>query len=321
MITAILFICAYAYSGSDPYTTSSEEPTPPALTLSATACDSEAKARLPIVIRLRLHNQTQSRITSIFPMSNPEILWELSVLALKSKDGRLMILEHTGGVADFVNSTAPPPDCEFPAGAEQVVDKVFFPCVQVPASRVASGRSLDDRLEPVMPGVYDAWAEVRLPDGSRLVSNSFSLTIREPEGVDREAVERITARHFAFLAGQDWPSEPADYSREFNGRVNVSRFRQLQEVADSFPTSSYAEWIRIWKLFHHGSWEESIRFAREHRSFCLSDNLLLTVAQRSFEAREYQRCRGVLEELLREHPEGDCRAYAVDLLNRVGNRP
>jgi len=103
--------------------------------------------------------------------------------------------------------------------------------------------------------------------------------------------------------------------------VDLSRYKELQDILDNHPESTYAEWIRFWKLYHQGPWDQALTYAREHREFPLSDNLMFWVAQKYFGQKEYDRSREIVTELFRDFPDTDTRARVLVLQEKLTKKP
>ena len=148
------------------------------------------------------------------------------------------------------------------------------------------------------------------------------------EGNDAEAKERIGLSELTFLEGRAAaPDESCYHGGKWWKKVDVSRFGKIQKILEDYPDSEYAEWIRFWKLYHHGPVDDGIEYAREHRDFPLSDNLMLRMAERLFhqagkyDRATYNRVRELVAELLRDFPDGDTRAEALRLQEKLIKKP
>ena len=124
------------------------------------------------------------------------------------------------------------------------------------------------------------------------------------------------------------PSNPAYYEGgKTREGADLSRYKEIQDILEQYPGSSYAEWIRFWKLYSLGTVEEATQYAREHPEFPLSDNLVLHKAERLFhqagkhDKATYDRVRILLDDLLRDFPDGDTRAQALLLQEKLTKKP
>ena len=124
------------------------------------------------------------------------------------------------------------------------------------------------------------------------------------------------------------PSNPAYYEGgKTREGADLSRYKEIQDILEQYPGSSYAEWIRFWKLYSLGTVEEATQYAREHPEFPLSDNLVLHKAERLFhqagkhDKATYDRVRILLDDLLRDFPDGDTRAQVLLLQEKLTKKP
>lgn len=230
---------------------------------------------------------------------------------LEPVEGPTIAIRYRGGA--LAEYPEPIEIHDFPSGQTISVDRIY--------SLVVPGRR-SGQFDFVRPGQYEARVEVAFLRGETLTSNEFTLRIAEATGVDRQARDRIQFVHVAFLEGRDSGLDPSNFDgREFAGRVNVSRFGELQKIMEGFPDSTYARWIRFWKLYHHGPIEDAIGFARNNVDFPLADNLMLHLADAQFNARNFARSRELLRELSERWPDGDTRTPARRLEEKLDRKP
>ncbi len=156
----------------------------------------------------------------------------------------------------------------------------------------------------------------------KLASDSFQLTIKPAVGADAPASELVRFRHAGFLEGRDVSVKKSNYDgRKYDGKVDVSRFGEIQKILEAHPDSTYAEWISFWKVYHMGPIDDAVRYAREHKDFPLADNLMFHMAEVRFHKKEYGRARELASELLRDFPDGDTRARVLELQEKLRKKP
>lgn len=278
----------------------------------------ELVERAPLVIRVVVRNLGGAPIMTVHSGEGLSALVRYAELVLTQGE-RVYRVSYTGGPSP--NTPLPPFDSPLAPGEAIEVERVFSLVVQAPPPPRWAG-DLRELYQFVSPGTYTAHVELAVGRGEKLASPDFALTVLEAQGIDAEARDRVEFRHVDFLEGHDRPLDESDYDgRKWHGKVDVSRFGELQKILDHYPESTYAEWIRFWKLYHHGPWDEALQYAREHRDFPLSDKLMLRVGEKLFGEKEFDRSREVVGELLRDFPEGDTRQRALELQARLANKP
>jgi len=151
------------------------------------------------------------------------------------------------------------------------------------------------------------------------VSDRLELVVKEATGALAEARDKITLGHLNFLEGRDVPPDETYYHvGKLWKKVDVSRFQDIQSIADKFPDSDYAAWIRFWKVYHHASEEEALAYARQHAGFPLSDNLMFRVVQRmADDDARHDEATALLSELEQLFPEGDTASRARALREKL----
>lgn len=275
----------------------------------------------PVLVSLFLKNVGHSDIFLPFPPEEGHQLGTHTTLMLTDEMGRVRTVKYE-------RKGAPPLPCGvarfFPLkpGDEVVGDYVVA---------LAFLRKNEERLyvtEIAPPGRYTAQFQLRLAGGVQLSSAKFELNVVKPEGEEAKARDRIGLFHLAFLEGRDAaPEESYYHGGTWWRKVDVSRFQEIQKILDDFPNSSYAKWIRFWKLYHHGPIDDALEYARNNRDFPLCDNLMLHMAEGLFnragkyDRSAYDRVRKLVAELLRDFPNGDTRAKALDLRQKLTKKP
>lgn len=295
------------------------------LILEAELDTTEVLERLPLVARLTIRNTGKESVDIRFLQRNAGAIKRYSALVLANGED-VYRLTFVGGpqpnmpLIGAVHPLAP--------GASIVVGRVISLIVRTfPA--LGSGEHDDwHRYKPLVPGLYTGHFEVDVAPGLRLVSNDFELTIVEAQGINRKARDEIAFRHVSFFEGREAGREEY-YHRGGKTQygVDVSGFKELQDILDNYPNSTYAEWIRFWKLYHHGPVEDALQYARDNRDFPLSDNLMLRMAEGlcnqagKYDRATYNRVRQLVAELLRDFPDGDTRAQVLVLQKRLTKKP
>ena len=285
----------------------------------------EVLERCPVVAKLTVRNTSDTTIQTIFPLNDVELIAIRASLMLRDEQGRLYVLRYRGGpIAEY---PAPIADHGLPPGALLSIDRLFSLVVRTPAPPRWAGR-VSERYKFLEPGSYTGHVEVALLGSEKLISNEIELTILEAVGFDKESRDQIQFRHVGFFEGRDPPLKESHYKGgKTRYGVDLTRFKEVQHILDNYPDSAHAEWIRFWKLYHHGPFEDALRYAREHRDFALSDNLILRMAEKLFnqagnyDRATYNRARELVVELLRDFPDGDARARTEVLQAKLTNKP
>lgn len=289
--------------------------------LSLSAYSPESVERCPIVFRMVVSNNSHNAIMGPLKPDDESGAQRLCVVTIRDGFGRSNnIAVRSGSGGPHVLSTAPVLDIPFPPGASLAFDCIVVPIIRMapPPRWAGEPQELYAYLEP---GTYTIQAGIYWGAEEELRSNEVEVRIAAVDPSHSGARDRLKYAHAGFFVGDDHPSITEDYARETNGRINVSRFKDIQGILEQFPASPYAEWIRFWKLHHHGPKEDMLRYAREHPEFPLSDNLMLRVADGLFEAGRHGESREVVEELLRLYPNGDTKQPAERLKEKLRNRP
>jgi hypothetical protein len=294
------------------------------LVLEAELYSADILERLPLVAKLILRNVGDEVLHTRFSDRNVEIVARYSALVLTDGE-RVYRLTYIGGPQP--NIPLQPADEPLPPRASIVVERVLSLILRTrpPRRSVVKG---DDLYKFIPPGLYTGHFEVNALPEKKLVSDHFQLRILEAQGVDAQVRDLIQFRHVGFLEGRDVPLDEAVYrgGRSRHG-ADWTRYREIQEILEKYPDSTYAEWIRFWKLYYHGPVEDALQYAREHRDFPLADNLMLRVAEGLFnqagkyDRAAYDRGRELVAELLRDFPDGDTRARALELQRKLTKKP
>lgn len=296
-----------------------------AITLEARAYSETVVERTPLIVRLSLRNNSDATIMTAFPPHQQDLLADHVSLVLRDEQGHVFELTYRGG--PWICATALTPSHPLNPGDVRQVDRLVSLIVRTPPPPRWAGLSVE-RYKFLPPGSYGGYFQLHLPHGKKLVSNEFWLTILEAKGIDAMARDSVEFGHAGFLEGREAGS--TEYYRrggKTRDGVDVSRFKELQDILDDFPDSPYAEWIRFWKLYHHGPVENALQYAREHPDFPLSDNLMLHMAEGLFHSATkhdratYDRVRELVAELLRDFPDGDTRAQTLALKEKLTKKP
>lgn len=280
----------------------------------------ESVERCPIVLRASLTNGDASPVSGpLLPADLESFRRLISVLITDEQRHITRLPIQWGTSGPHVTQVEPPMDFEFPSGGTISADLVIAPIIQSPPPPRWAGKS-EERFAFLAPGSYNIRIEIYWGENKEIRSESIGLRILPANEADAIARDRLAYRHTAFLTGGDSPPTLADYERDSGGRVDLSRFRELQSILVDFPNSSYAAWIRFWKLHYHGPERDMLRYARDHRDFPLSDNLMMGAAEACFQKREYGLARETVDELLRLFPDGDTKSSAERLRSQLPER-
>lgn len=291
------------------------------LALSAAPYDTHLIERVPLIFKLTLANTCDDPVDIYYGPKALILMEKWATLHVTDEEGRSHELSYFGGRVQ-ARYRVPIPTPLKPGDAIER-DCIRSLLIREPPPPRWAG-DLRGLLEPLPAGRYRAHVELPHLRGAKIVSNEFDITVVQAQGVDANAGHRIGKEHFDFFEGRDHPSDVDFYDgRKWWKKVDVSRFGQIQEILDDYPDSTYADWIRFWKVYHHGRVEEGLRYARAHPDFPLSDNLFLRKVEglvNKAGKRDFDTLRQVqtlVDELLRDFPEGDTRAAAVELKARV----
>ncbi len=291
------------------------------INLSLSAYSLESVERCPIVFRVVISNNGNNAIIGPLKPDDEFDARRLCAVTIRDSSGRSNIIAvKSGSGGPHVLSTAPVLDIPFPPGAVLAFDCIVVPIIRMAPPPRWAGEA-HELYAYLAPGTYTLQAGIYWGAEEELRSNEVEVRIVAAEPSYAGARDHLKYTHAGFLAGDDRPSVTEDYARETNGRINVSRFKEIEGILEQFPSSPYAEWIRFWKVYHHGPMEAMLRYAREHPEFPLSDNLMLRAADGLFEADRHGESREVVEELLRLFPNGDTRQPAERLREKLRNRP
>jgi hypothetical protein len=296
-----------------------ESAPPTTLVLQALPQQAEVVEKLPLVVKLTILNAGEDTLYTPFRDCRDAGMITRYTTLMVARGDRTYTIDYLGGPKASI--PVPPADRPFGGGASLTVERVFSLVMRSPPPQRWAGDPTE-LMSFLPPGDYSAHAELFIPPDQKIVSDQFEFKVTEAGGAERDARDLISIRHVDFLEGQDRPLDEGDYDgRKSHGKVDVSRFGELQRILVDFPDSTYAKWIRFWKLYHHGPVDAALEYAREHRDFPLSDNLMLHVAEGLFSDKQYGRSREVLAELVRDFPDGDTHARAVALQEKLTKKP
>lgn len=273
---------------------------------------------LPIVVRLTVTNNGDSDEPVRFDAGTTEGLLAYSSAFLEDAAGTTYRLSHTAGPQ--ASTVALPARFTLEPKQSVSAEMLALPVVRKPLDRW-SGKELDT-FEFAKAGTYEVHYKAEVRPGLVLISNRISIELQTAVGVDAKARERLTIAVAGFFEGRDAPPDEASYhDGKWWRRVDVSRFQEVQRILEDFPNSEYAEWIRFWKVHHHGAPRDAIEYARTHSGFPLADNLMLRAAEQFFNAGEYAQARTTLTELDVRFPDGDARHLAGRTRKHLANKP
>ncbi len=274
---------------------------------------------LPLVVRVTLANICESPVETWYYADSAGLMERWAVIVAEDVEGDVFRLDYVGGVGARVSVPVPMPLVN---GAPLVKDFVRSLICREKPPRQWAGKSRD-LLRFLPPGSYVAHLEVPHMGGTTLISNDFRFEVVRAQGADAGAKDDLRIAHADFFEGRDRPADEGMYDgRRWYKTVDVSRFGEIQKLLEDYPDSVYAEWIRFWKVYHHGSPEEVLGYARAHRDFPLGDDLMLRViVQLSNDDEQAQRALELLDELSELFPEGDTRAAALRLKEKLSKKP
>lgn len=278
--------------------------------------DTEVLEFLPLVAQVKVTNICPNPRPSYYRQADPHNLERWSVLHAKRSDGDSYALTYVGGVQP--SETAPIP---LPVAPGETMQTTFVRSLVIrqPPPRRWAG-DLRDLLQLLPPGEYVAHCEAPASPGRKLVSNEFEFVVATAKGVDAAARERLKMSCVDFFEGRDVPPDQGCYDgAPWRGKVDVSRFGEIQKILDDFPESDYATWIRFWKLYHHGSAPDALTYAREHKDFPLSDNLLLRKAQQCMNGGDHSAGTELVDEILAAYPDSDVLPQARELRKKLSH--
>jgi hypothetical protein len=276
--------------------------------------------RLPVVVKLTIKNIGAESIAIRFSARDVSQIDQYISLVLTAGGKELRIARVTG-----VRGTMTSMPAIFPLapGAAIALDWCVTPLSAKPLKRNFAGSRLD-HYSFVSPGAYKGKFQLDAGTGEILSSNEFELRIQEASSTNARAGEMLKKEHLRFLEGVDVPPDEECYRSGRPWRkVDTSRFHEIQKIADQFPDSEYAAWIKFWQVYHHGSVDEGIEYARAHRELPLADNLFLHKVQKlvleagKSDSIAYDRADELLEELRRDFPDSDTEAASQVLKDRL----
>jgi len=278
----------------------------------------------PLVAKVTVQNQGNETVFG--PLSDRRAGSLTSLLSLVLTDERehvyrIRLADAAVTGAPYGYSGASANDLPFRAGAVLTQDVVIpLGARRAPPPRWAG--NLRELYEFFPPGTYRLHFEVYLFGDQKLISNELELVIRKAEGEEAQGRERLSYRHIGFFSGRDVSIKKSNYDgRKYDGKVDVSRFGEIQKILEEHSDSAYAQWIRFWKLYHMGPIDDAVQYAREHEDFPLADNLMFRMAEVYYQKQDYERARQLAAEVLRDFPNGDTRQRAIDLQEKLRKKP
>jgi len=271
----------------------------------------------PLVAKISVLNNGSTPVETILRAKTPGLFERRVHLELSASDGTQYILYYFGGSQANIQILRGPDGYGFLRPQQAVtVDRRF--------SLIVRGTEKPHKYAYYFlpPDTYTGEFVVEYKPGDTIRSEPFQLTISKAQGVDAKARDAVKLRHVGFLEGRDPPMSKAAYrgGRSRHG-ADYSRFKELQDTMTNFPDSTYAKWIRFWKLYHHGPIDDALQYAQDHPDFPLSDNLMLRMAGNLFGSKQYARCRKVVNEMAKLFPDGDCVARRIELEEKLTKKP
>lgn len=278
------------------------------LVLQARLYSQQVVERLPLVIELRLQNRGTRAVECDIGLDRWALMADRSTVELRDASGDLLGLYYRGGLISALKVAK----TELAPGEEVVVDRIVSPLAL--ESSTATYRF-------VGPGEYTGHVKLQVGGAEEVISNEFSVQIVKAIGEDARVRDRIGVKQMSYLEGSHWPTD-----RVVNGeqkgyeRRDAEMFAVLQEILDEHPETTYAQWIRFWKLYHQGPTDKAVRFAREHRDFPLSDNLLFRVAQRAASAGDLDKATELARTLEEDFSTSDSGAHVQLLHEKIAEK-
>lgn len=289
------------------------------LRVSASLHKSVVVDRCPLIVTMSVVNNSRSPVRERFSPRTTDYLLSNARLLVTGPDRRVYQLSWDGGQPDEgMYAPVYTLDPKKPVRVDWILPAVI------------STRDKHRGIQYEFLPTGDYTGRVRLPvQGGTIESNEFTFTIEKPRDCDVEARDSITVVHAAFFQGKGSAQSYADY---LNGKAprrgaSHARYEELERILKTHPDSPYAGWIRFWKLYHHGSVDDAVEWCRGHRDFPLADNLMLHKAETLFNSagkhdrRTYSRVRKLVDDLLRDFPDGDTRARAIELQQKLTRKP
>lgn len=287
---------------------------PECIKLSVKPYNQEVLDGLPLLMKITLANKCEVPVSTYYHGNSTYLIEEWAVLLLTSEDGDTFKLNYFGGP---VRARRPAIEYILEVGRELCTDarrSLLFR--GTPPARWAG--DLREFLHFIPAGRYFGHVELPQPRGDKIISNQFEFRVIQAAAVDKEARKHIGTYQVDFFEGRDIPPDESYYhGGSWWKKVDVSRFQEIQKILVDFPDSTYAEWVRFWKVYHHGPAEEALGYARAHPDFPLSDNLMLRIAEGFASKDEDERAGGILNELERLFPDGDAAARGAALRERL----
>jgi hypothetical protein len=278
-----------------------------AILVAATPVSRELPEACPFVVRVTLKNPGVHNIDTTLDVHDLVALDEATSLQLTASDGQVHRVFYTG--KPQANRYSLPVKQFIMAGTVVEFDRVFMP--------ISWGRRQGAySYEFIPPDDYSAKVVVAYRSEHVVSSDPFALRLTNPTGNDKAARQIVSVEIAAFMCGGE-PLSQAD------GRKRVV----LEQLLNDHPGSHYAEWISFWKLYHYGPIEDALSHARAYRDFPLSDNLMLHMAEGLFEnagkydRATYDRVRELVDELQKLFADGDTKARADELREKLMHKP
>jgi len=256
----------------------------------------EIPERCPFVVTVAIENRSDADVRTILDIGSPTDLRAATFLTLRALDGTEYSI-HCAGTPQ-ANVYRLPSGKTLSAGSSITFDRVFLP--------ISWGR-INERSRYqyayVEPGTYVGQIAINYDVGHNALSNEFAVTIVSLSGEGGLLCNNLPLELAPFLVGGEPPGQASGEARE-----------ALELLLKNQPDSLHARWVRFWKVYHHGTEEEALAYARQHADFPLSDNLMFRVAQHvANDDSRHDDAVALLAELERVFPDGDAafRAKAV----------
>lgn len=283
-------------------------PDQPVAALKATLCEENVPERLPLVLRLEFSNPLDEVLEVEFLPERGYLIGEWARIRAINRDGAVYELSYKSGLTL--------------CGVYMTLKRVLAPSsfirgdyIQPLVYEKRATRQEPQSWQFLPPGRYRAVVIVSGASPDRTyTSNEFEFEVVAATGEAAEAAKLIDIRHVGYMNGKDNPGTLDYYSGENSGRRGLEYFRDIQQIIDRYPNTPYGQWLSFWKLWYHGDRDERLRYAREHKDFLLSDELMLQAAWGAYvDEQNPEKARSLVDELVRTFPNGSANAEALRL--------
>ncbi len=263
----------------------------------------------PLVLRIVLENRGDATRHMYFKRGSSMKAYDLFTLYAVDAQGR----EHTlKPLRLLAGDGARAPGAPFPPGARLETDHVM--CLQGLAGGDGQGVTNGPHFLP--PGRYRVYGALRCPPVVQ--SEPFELTVAEAQGEDARVLEILPKVPYYAQGVSRTPGPDATWA--CGGDPDEVR-RKLRYIREECPNSVFSLWVDYWDTFYAmrtkdveegtPAVERALKFANEHESFPLADNLLFQAVKSLTRLDDAQRAREVLETAIARYPQTDVSSQEV----------